>query len=126
MKTIAGGVQTLFSYETALYLQCSDTRECVMGNEQQQRFVTSYFKFFFSKPIIVLGCKCMKEGRREYKAFIYSLLYPHSPECITNQFKDQLPLDWLAQFVTTLASVSKAGKGLNPGKPEVFQALFLS
>ena len=53
VKTIAGGMQTLFSYETALYLQCSDTGECVMGNEQQQRFVTCYFKFFFSKPIIL-------------------------------------------------------------------------
>ena len=53
VKTIAGGMQTLFSYETVLYLQCSDTGECVMGNEQQQRFVTCYFKFFFSKPIIL-------------------------------------------------------------------------
>ena len=32
VKTIAGGMQTLFSYETALYLQCSDTGECVNNN----------------------------------------------------------------------------------------------
>ena len=66
----------------------------------------------------------MKEGRREDKAFIYWSLHLHSPGFITNQFNDQLPLDWLAQICYNAASVSKAGKGSNPGKPEVFQALF--
>ena len=37
IKTTAESVQTLFSYETALYLQCGNNGECVMGNKEKQR-----------------------------------------------------------------------------------------
>ena len=78
VKTLAGGMQTLFSYETALYLQCSDTGECVMGNEQQQRFVTCYFKFFFSKPIILSfrGANVWKRGEERIKpSYIHRFIF---------------------------------------------------
>ena len=47
-----------------------------------------------------------------------------SPEYIMNQFNnDQVSVSWLAQLFSVLHRYRR-GWGLNPGKPESFQALF--